>query len=175
MNGTKKSMIAAAAALVLVIVIFAIRYPEIFHGPDDHTGALASSDITLIQETAEPEAGSEPESEPEAEPASDSESSPEPEEEAADNSITLRFRNDKLLMQHYEKHGRDMGFETAKEYEAAAAAAVSNPAALHKTEAEDGDDVYYVEDTNEFVVVSTDGYIRTYFLPDSGIKYYNRQ
>ena len=29
--------------------------------------------------------------------------------------------------------------------------------------------------TNEFVVVSTDGYIRTYFKPDSGLRYYNKQ
>lgn len=36
-------------------------------------------------------------------------------------------------------------------------------------------DVYYVESTNEFVIVSTDGYIRTYFKPDAGISYYNRQ
>ena len=36
-------------------------------------------------------------------------------------------------------------------------------------------DVYYKEDTNEFVVVSTDGYIRTYFNPDSGKKYFDRQ
>lgn len=46
---------------------------------------------------------------------------------------------------------------------------------LYKTEKEDGDDVYYKEDTNEFVVVSTDGYIRTYFNPDSGKKYFDRQ
>lgn len=88
---------------------------------------------------------------------------------------TYKFRNQKLLNSHYEKHGKDMGFASAKEYEKAASAVVTNPDALHKTEAEDGDDVYYVESTNEFVVVSTDGYIRTYFNPDAGIAYYNRQ
>ena len=46
---------------------------------------------------------------------------------------------------------------------------------IHKLEAEDGDDVYYLEETNEFVIVSTDGYIRTYFKPSKGIDYYNRQ
>jgi pyocin large subunit-like protein len=85
------------------------------------------------------------------------------------------FRNSKLLEQHYEKHGIEMGFSSAEEYEAAASAVVTNPEALHKTEAEDGDDVYYIEDTNEFVVVSTDGYIRTYFLPDGGKAYFDRQ
>lgn len=86
-----------------------------------------------------------------------------------------KFRNQKLLDQHYEKHGRDMGFASAEEYEKAAAAVPNNPEVLHKTEKEDGDDVYYVESTNEFVVVSTDGYIRTYFNPDRGIDYYNKQ
>ena len=99
---------------------------------------------------------------------------PKPENTAAAET-TLKFRNKKLLDQHYEKHGKDMGFANAKDYEAAAAAVVANPDALHKIEKEDGDDIYYLEETNEFVVVSTDGYLRTYFLPDSGIKYYNKQ
>lgn len=86
-----------------------------------------------------------------------------------------KFRNKNLLNQHYEKHGKDMGFKNAEEYEKAASAVVNNPDALHKIEAEDGDDIYYIEATNEFVVVSTDGYIRTYFLPDRGIDYFNKQ
>ncbi|MCH5206972.1 MAG: hypothetical protein J1F09_08455 [Oscillospiraceae bacterium] len=87
----------------------------------------------------------------------------------------LRFRNKNLLDQHYQKHGIDMGFASAEEYEKAAARVPADPNVLHKTEAEDGDDVYYIESTNEFVIVSTDGYIRTYFLPDRGIDYFNRQ
>ena len=86
-----------------------------------------------------------------------------------------RFRNRKLLLDHYEKHGIEMGFDSAQGYEKAAAAVAQNPDALHKIEAEDGDDVYYLQATNEFVIVSTDGYIRTYFKPNSGIKYFNRQ
>ena len=68
-----------------------------------------------------------------------------------------------------------MGFKDAESYEEAASEVVNNPDALHKTEKEDGDDVYYLKDTNEFVVVSGDGYIRTYFNPNDGINYYNRQ
>lgn len=99
------------------------------------------------------------------------------ENEEAGNAdyVDYYFRSSKLLNSHYEKHGIEMGFASAKEYEKAASDVVNNPAALHKTEAEDGDDVYYVEETNEFVVVSTDGYIRTYFNPGGGIDYYNRQ
>lgn len=103
------------------------------------------------------------------------ETEPEPSDDDYAEEITYTFRYDNLLESHYEKHGIDMGFETAEDYLAAANAVINNPDALHKIEAEDGDDVYYVEATNEFVVVAPDGYIRTYFLPDDGIDYYNRQ
>lgn len=94
-------------------------------------------------------------------------------ESAAESGLS--FRNKDLLMDHYEKHGKDMGFASPQEYAAAANAVVNNEASLHKLEAEDGDDVYYLEQSNEFVIVSTDGYIRTYFCPEDGLDYYNRQ
>lgn len=86
-----------------------------------------------------------------------------------------RFRNSELLEEHYEKHGIEMGFASANEYEKAAAAVINAPGVLHKYEKEDNDDVYYLESTNEFVIVSTDGYIRTYFKPDSGKDYFDKQ
>ncbi len=97
------------------------------------------------------------------------------EETSSNNERTFTFRTKKLLDSHYEKHGKEMGFASAKEYEAAASKVVTNKEALHKVEAEDGDDVYYIESTNEFVVVSTDGYLRTYFYPSDGLDYFNRQ
>lgn len=90
-------------------------------------------------------------------------------------SDSIGFRNEKLLNEHFEKHGVEMGFSFASAYEEAARRVVENSKSLHKIEAEDGDDVYYLESTNEFVIVSTDGYIRTYFKPDDGISYFNRQ
>lgn len=89
--------------------------------------------------------------------------------------IEYKFRNNKLLNQHYEKHGIEMGFDSKESYEKAASDVINNPDALHKIEKEDGDFVYYVEATNEFVILSQDGYIRTYFLPSAGKKYYDRQ
>lgn len=85
------------------------------------------------------------------------------------------FRNHQLLEQHYKKHGIDMGFSSAEEYERAASDVINDPDALWKEEAEDGDLCYYIEDSNEFVVLSTDGYIRTYFCPDAGKAYFDRQ
>ena len=89
--------------------------------------------------------------------------------------VSYKFRNANLLQEHFEKHGKEMGFSSAKDYEKAASKVVTDKKALHKLEAEDGDDVYYLESTNEFVIVSKDGYLRTYFNPNDGIRYYNRQ
>lgn len=95
--------------------------------------------------------------------------------EEGEASCNLSFRREEQLEEHYEKHGIEMGYASKDDYLAGANAVIANPDALHKLEAEDGDDVYYLEETNEFVIVSTDGYIRTYFWPQDGIAYYNRQ
>lgn len=87
----------------------------------------------------------------------------------------LSFRSEELLGSHYQNHGIEMGFSSEEDYLEAANEVVSNEDALHKKEAEDGDDAYYLEDTNEFVVVSADGYIRTYFCPEDGRDYFDRQ
>lgn len=141
----------------------------------------AESDVnqqTDDTQSSENESILQEESEVIAEETSETEVVEEVSEEVSEPEITvaeITFRNDNLLEQHYEKHGIEMGFASAEEYELAAYKVIINPDALHKIEAEDGDDVYYVEETNEFVVVSQDGYIRTYFNPSAGIDYYNRQ
>ena len=89
------------------------------------------------------------------------------------SGVTYKFRKAQYLTEHFEKHAADFSYTTEEEYLEGANRVIQNPEALHKLEAEDGDDVYFVESTNEFVVVSTDGYIRTYFK--ANIDYYNRQ
>ena len=96
-------------------------------------------------------------------------------EEQYVSEITYSFRNEKLLNDHYEKHGIEMGFDSAQSYEAAANEVINHPDALHRIEEEDGDAVYYLEENNGFVIVSIDGYIRTFFYPDDGLDYFNRQ
>ena len=86
----------------------------------------------------------------------------------------LKFRTKDKLDSHYKKHGIEMGFSSEDEYLEAANALIKNPEALHKLQAEDGDDVYYLESTDEIAFVSKDGYIRTYFIC-SGKAYYDRQ
>lgn len=97
---------------------------------------------------------------------------PETGQEAA---VSYEFRNAEYLQEHYDKHGAEFGYHSPEEYLEGANRVICAEDVLHKTEAEDGDDVYYLERTNEFVILSTDGYIRTYFKPDDGIAYYDRQ
>lgn len=92
---------------------------------------------------------------------------------ASESVGNLTFRSEERLREHYEKHGKEMGFTSAEAYLAAANKVVANPGAQHKTESEDGDDAYFLEETGEFVVVSRKGYIRTYFLADRD--YFERQ
>lgn len=110
--------------------------------------------------------------EPPATPAP-TEAPTEPPEESHVARKDYRFRNKVLLESHYDKHGKEMGFKNAKEYEAAASAVINNPASLYKTEKEDGDHVFFLEETGEFVVLSVDGYIRTYYYASR--KYFDRQ
>ncbi len=122
---------------------------------------------------------------PESEPTSEEETAFEEETtfeeetsfEEEPNNTRYYFKNKKTRDSHFEKHGAEFGgiYKTAEEYEAGADRAAHDPNALHKLEKEDNDDVYYIEDTNEFVIVSPDGYIRTYFKPSAGKKYFDRQ
>lgn len=85
------------------------------------------------------------------------------------------FKSESLLQEHFNKHGSEFGYANISQYESGANEVIDSPDALHKTEAEDGDSIYYIQATNEFVILSTEGYIRTYFKPEDGIDYYNRQ
>lgn len=95
-------------------------------------------------------------------------------QDQAQDKRPLTFRSERQKKQHFDKHGKEMGFANADAYEQAAAAVARNPKALYKEEKEDGDDVYYLERSDEIVFVSKEGYIRTYFNP-GGRSYFDRQ
>ena len=109
----------------------------------------------------------------EAGPVSEALAESESKQEEAKYAYT--FRNEQLLNDHYEKHGIYMKYKSPEKYLKGANRVIADKNTLHAIEAEDGDDVYYLERTNEFVVVSKDGYIRTYFCPEDGIDYFHRQ
>ncbi|MBE6827928.1 MAG: hypothetical protein E7514_04845 [Ruminococcaceae bacterium] len=85
----------------------------------------------------------------------------------------ITFRTSKQLTSHFEKHGNEVDAKNEMDYVDKANAVISNPKALHKHEAEDNDDIYFLRSTGEIVFVSTDGYIRTYFISDEN--YFNKQ
>ena len=88
---------------------------------------------------------------------------------------SYNFSSQETLDSHFQKHGYEFGYTSAEQYLQGAIRVIENPASLKKTEAEDGDYVYYLQSTNEIVFVSSGGVIRTYFKPDNGIAYFNRQ
>lgn len=188
-EGKKSGKAMQILKLILALLIIGLVIYSAVKGRGDDTQVNGdpvdgTESIVSTTEYQEPESGQSsevPESgeesvvtqEPDASDAG--EESKEVSEDSMASAPELYFRNDSLLESHYEKHGIEMGFDSAKEYEKAAAAVTTDPDVLHKLEAEDGDDVYYLERTNEFVVVSKDGHIRTYFHPSAGLDYYNRQ
>lgn len=89
--------------------------------------------------------------------------------------IVYKFRNKSLWKEHFEKHGSEFPYDTKEDYLEGANIMMANPNKLHKTEKEDGDDVYYLEETNEFIIISGDGYLRTYFKPSRGKAYFDSQ
>ncbi len=86
------------------------------------------------------------------------------------------FRTKKLYDDHYKKHGEEFGNITKAEYLELANDLINSDSdrVLHKY-SDDGDYMYFDQDTGYFLVLSEDGYIRTFFIPSAGIKYWNRQ
>lgn len=87
-----------------------------------------------------------------------------------------KFRSKKLYEDHYKKHGKEFGSITKEEYLSMANDLINSTSAsvLHKT-SKDGDYLYFDQDTGYFLVLSEDGYIRTFFIPDRGKAYYDKQ
>lgn len=182
----KNKNIVLTAVIAVIAALLAIAGINLFPENDDENSSRTETSSSYTSEITEAVSSSETattEQKTTSAYISKSTESTETRTEATtsyeSSYVEYHFRNEKLLNQHFEKHGGEFsdyfGYETAEEYEKGASDVINNPDALYKTEAEDGDGVYYLESTNEFVILSTDGYIRTYFLPSGGIDYFNRQ
>lgn len=91
----------------------------------------------------------------------------------------LAFRTQKLLDSHYDKHvvkQKEYGSISKQQYLEKAQDIIGSdsPNVISKKRL-DGSRVFYNKETNDFVVLSKDGYIQTLFKPKDGIDYYNRQ
>lgn len=172
MNNKMKKIISSVAA-VIIFIIGAYFY---LNAPDEATGDDTESSYQQVIDEEQTDGNV-------ADDAigmvADESSQEEPDNSEATQSAIqekkYEFREQQYLDEHFKKHGSEFDYETAEEYLAGANRVINDPNSLYKTEAEDGDHIYYLESSNEFVVVSTDGYIRTYFKPSAGIDYFNRQ
>lgn len=174
-DGKKRPIVAVVAALLILFALGFGYYISQINGAKLSNNDISEEIYTTVHTTVSKitEASAVAEVETTAEVTETSTSAEVTETESPVKQY--RFRNSDMLDSHYEKHGVEMGFASAEEYEKAAAAVITAPGVLHKFEKEDNDDVYYLESTNEFVIVSTDGYIRTYFKPNSGKDYFDKQ
>ncbi len=160
---------AISALTVIVIVVLMAVFTELFGAKDGAGDGNGGSNAQSNNSTTNVEQN-DGDSNSEDEDGNDSK-----DDSSSATEASYSFRSQSQLNDHFDKHGDEFDYSSAEEYEAGANAVINNPNSLHKTEAEDGDDIYYLEESNELVVLSTDGYIRTYFKPSAGIDYYNRQ
>ena len=156
-------------AALLVLMLTGLK------GKDDASSQSESSMAATTVTTAAAEEGSQTENETTT--TTSEELTTAAAEQEQKEYITYKFRTKKQFDGHYEKHGREFGDITQEQYLQKANDLINNDSdtILHKTEAEDGDYIYYDTVNNEILFLSTDGYIRTYFKPSSGMDYYNRQ
>ncbi|WP_408071568.1 hypothetical protein [Butyrivibrio sp. JL13D10] len=167
-----KSYNMGMLTLIFLCAIYLVVYPQF--KAFDEPGDSGVTDSASFYETADNSALTDGKTDDEATAAAEAAISAIQEKEKTAGRKSYTFRSESSLDSHFEKHGDEMGFSTKEEYLAAANALINNPSALHKNEAEDGDDIYYLEATDEIAFVSTDGFIRTYYIC-SGKAYFDRQ
>ena len=169
LNSGKNQLMKICLILVGVMLLLMGLLYLLTRGLGEEEGATETGTTVSAGTEASGSAGGSTEA------ASSEEARTEAESSETKTEITYWFRTKAQRDQHYEKHGKEMGFASAEDYLRAANEVVKDPSSLHKIEKEDGDDVYYREADNAFVIVSTDGYIRTFFYPSGGKSYYDRQ
>lgn len=87
------------------------------------------------------------------------------------------FRSEARLREHYDKHGREFGAASAREYLAMARALRDRPIGPDVIEAARADGVVtrFDRESGAFIAFERDGTIRTFFKPRDGEAYFRRQ
>lgn len=93
-----------------------------------------------------------------------------------DSKSDANFKTEDLLDSHYKKHKGEFGDITKEEYLKGANDLINSSGDDILTKVRNnGDELFYNTKTNEFVVKTKDGFLRTYFKPQDGLSYFNRQ
>ena len=82
--------------------------------------------------------------------------------------------NKSTLKKHFEGHGKHMGFDTIDAYKAHA---ISFANTVNREDCEsfidkNGSTYKYNKVTNEFAIITSDGYVVTYYCPENQRQYY---
>jgi hypothetical protein len=85
---------------------------------------------------------------------------------------TSNFAGPEKLLEHFQKHGSEFGYQTADEYLKGARTLTSGGNGIETFTRANGDKLFYNAATNEFTVLSKGGAIRTYFKPLEGLDYW---
>jgi len=86
--------------------------------------------------------------------------------------VPLTFRTPMKRARHFQDHGSDFGASDEFDYESMANSFLTNPLdsdTLEGTRGRDKATIRYNTATEEYGVISFDGYIRTYYKPDPAI------
>ena len=86
--------------------------------------------------------------------------------------------NNKALVKHFTDHGKNMGFESQESYKQHAikfANTVDKTNCVSFVDSKTGATYKYNKLTNEFAIITKDGYVATYFKPKDGYDYYKKQ
>jgi hypothetical protein len=100
-----------------------------------------------------------------------------PEAAPAVSHAAIGFRSHELLVEHYEKHGREFGSVSMSEYlqQAQALRDGSAGGVVEEIVRDDGVTTRFDRRTGAFIAFDRDGVIRTFFKPRDGERYFRRQ
>lgn len=93
------------------------------------------------------------------------------------NKILKQFASEQIFQKHYNKHAKEFGKISAQEYLERANVFADTPLSddVVQLVRSDGSISKYCFSTNEFVVVTSDGKIRTYFKPATKEAYWDEE
>lgn len=94
-----------------------------------------------------------------------------------DGKIEVRFETPEKMQKHYDKHIDKYGNISISEYIALANELVNakDTDDIERIVRSDESTAIYRFSTNDFLVITKDGYIRTFFKPDDGEAYWREE